>query len=71
MGDMYELKNSSRTLDFHIRASGSDWYFCNQNKKIKHQGVTSGKDEDFRGLLWHTLFRGRLIEGERRFIISP
>lgn len=26
-------KNNSKTLDFHICASGSDWYFCNQNKK--------------------------------------
>lgn len=33
MGDIEELKNNSKTLDFHTHAAGSDCYFCNQNKK--------------------------------------
>lgn len=56
MGDIRELKNNSKASDFHAQASGSGCYFCNKNKKMKHQGVTSGKDEDFRGLLCHSLF---------------
>lgn len=74
MGDAQELRNKSRTLDFHTHLRVRLLLLQLEQKKNQASRSHFGKEEDFRGLLDHSALGvgswGGFTEGKERFMIS-